>query len=206
MRLWIWAGLLLLVVAAVMLLRFGGRLLVASDPLPPHAQAAVALAGSAAASEARRAEAMRLLLEGRVDHVLLDVGQVSLWGEWVPELARRHVANAYGEQLASRVVICEMKVDSTAEELLAVRRCLREQGWSAVILVTSNYHTRRVRLLARRTLAAENPPTVFVVHGIPDGDFEPEGWWRRRRLAKTWLEETTKLLWSFLFSPRDAPG
>lgn len=197
-------GVLLFLAATVSVLQFGGRLLVAPDPLPARAEAAVVLAGSATASEARRAEALRLLQQGRVENVLLDVGKVSLWGEWVPDLARRHLLNTFGQEAAARVALCEMNADSTAEELLALRGCLHERGWRSVVLVTSNYHTRRVRLIARRTL--DNPSLTFAVHGVADGDFEAETWWRRRRYAKTWLEETTKLLWSFLFAPHDVAG
>jgi hypothetical protein len=32
------------------------------------------------------------------------------------------------------------------------------------------------------------------VHGTSDGDFEPDGWWRRWRHTRTFLEETTKLV------------
>lgn len=196
---WLFALLLLMVAAIGGTLVLGGDLLVAPDPLPDRAQVAVALAGSTTGGEARRAEARRLLEAGQVGHVVFDVGQVRFWGEWMPDLARRHVAQTYGEELAARVSICEMKADSTAEELVALRGCLQERGLRSVVLVTSNYHTRRVRMLSRRIFSGLDPPVSVAVHGVPDGDFESSGWWRRRRHAKTWLEETTKLVWNYLF-------
>jgi hypothetical protein len=34
------------------------------------------------------------------------------------------------------------------------------------------------------------------VDGVPDPEFEPEGWWHRRLYAKTWFFEFSKLIWS----------
>lgn len=201
---WTLAGLLLLGAIAG-LLRFGGALLVAPDPLPAHAEVAVALAGSAAGEEARRAESLRLLQQGLVDHAMLSVGKVPFWGEWVPDLARGYLVDKYGKELAARVSLCEMKVDSTEEEAHALRSCLEERGWRSVVLVTSNYHTRRAKLIWARTLAPADPPFVLTVHGVPDGDFEPGAWWRRRRYAKTWLLEITKLVWSWLGGAGQGP-
>lgn len=191
--------------ATLFALRFGGSFLVAPDPLPGRAQVAVALAGSVGAEEARRAEALRLLQVGRADHVMLSVGKVWFWGEWMPDLARRYLAKKYGEEMAKRVVLCEMNADSTAEEVRALLGCLRERGWRSVIVVTSNYHTRRARLIWRRVVADAHPPFTVAVHGVSDGDFEASGWWRRRRHAKTWLLEITKLVWAYPSEGARAP-
>ena len=158
------------------------------------------LDGATNAVEARRAEAMRLTQQGVVDHVMLSVGQVSYWGESIPVIARNYLERTYGPTLASRVVFCPMDdtVNSTAEEAVVLERCLEHQGWRTVIVITSNYHTRRARRIWRATLAPASPPFTVSVVGVPDGDFQPDGWFRKRRYAKTWIEELVKLAWSYV--------
>jgi len=200
LRFWVLTVFLVLLAGAALTLRFGGDLLIASDPLPKHSQVAVVLAGSSNAEEARRAEALRLLEQGVVDHVLLHVGKVWSWGQWLPDVVRRYIHGTYGNGIAQQVFLCEMltTVDGTADEALGLRQCLEQHGWRSVIVVSSNYHTRRVRLIWEAALAGANPPFRFWLRGVPDGDFEARGWWHKRRYAKTWLLETAKLVWACL--------
>jgi uncharacterized SAM-binding protein YcdF (DUF218 family) len=189
------------VVALAAVLSFaswGGRLLVAPDPLPPRADALLVLAGSMRGEEVRRAEAMRLLQEGRAGQVALSTPQVTFLGEWIPDLMRRHLVRTYGEDAAGRVVMCTQMSSSTREEARAIRPCLERHGWRTVVVVTSNYHTRRARHIWREVAAAPGAPLRVFVHGVSDGDFEPKGWWSDRRYAKTLAEETVKLVWTYV--------
>lgn len=179
-------------------LRYGGWLLVSSEPLPEHADVAIALSGSEKTATARSAAAIDLLQEGRVDTVLLSVGAISYYGAWVPDLVRGYLLQEFGPEIADRVVLCEGLADSTRAELFYLARCVRDGDWRSAIVVTSNYHTRRTRLIAGDTLARRVDLEAFAVHGVRDGDFEPQGWWMRRRYAKTWLLETTKLVAAIL--------
>lgn len=202
---WSWAKRSLIVaailaVAGVSLAAFGGRMLVSVDPLPPRADAAVVLGGSYQADMARLGEGKRLLAEGRVDHLLISVGAVNWYGVWLPDLVRDFVVQEYDEQTASRVSVCAFLSDSTREEAAGLERCIDRRGWQSVIVVTSDYHTRRAGSIWRRTLAERSPEVALAVHGVPDGDFAVHGWWRDRRHAKTWLLETTKLCWWMLES------
>jgi uncharacterized SAM-binding protein YcdF (DUF218 family) len=195
------AGLVLLsmAVAVAAVLVWGGDLLVAPDPLPAHADAIVVLTGSLHGEQSRREEAWRELGEGRADRLLLSTPRVSYLGEWVPDLMRRYVERVHGAAQARRVVLCAHNASSTLEEAEALRPCLQEQGWRSVIVITSNYHTRRARHSWRQALRKADPPIDVFVHGVSDGDFEPRGWWRTRRYAKTFAGETTKLVWTYLF-------
>lgn len=190
---------LLVFVAVVATLRWGGDLLVSSDSLPAHADAIVVLTGSTYGEQARREEAVRLLREERADRLVLSAPQIMYLGEWIPDLMRRYVERFYGVEQARRVVLCPQKADSTREEAEALRPCLERRGWRTVVVVTSNYHTRRASHIWRKVCKAADPPFRISVHGVPDGDFESRGWWRRRRYAKTFLGETIKLVWTYLF-------
>jgi len=200
-RRWLsWALTLLVLIAGSvgLLIRFGGDLLVVSDPLPEHCQVAVALSGSARGEAARRAGALRLLQAGHADYVMMGVADATYWGTSTLELARRYVQNVRPPDLAPRIVLCviDTKVDSTAEEAAAFLPCLERHGWRSVVVVTSEYHTRRARMIWRATLVRANPPFQLTVRGVPDGEFQSRGWWRKRLWAKTWLLEFIKLLWT----------
>jgi uncharacterized SAM-binding protein YcdF (DUF218 family) len=76
--------------------------------------------------------------------------------------------------------------DNTREEAVALRRLAKEKGWKSVVVVTSNYHTRRVRYIFQKVF----PSSVEVsVASARDGDFDPEHWWERRKSVKEFLGE-----------------
>jgi uncharacterized SAM-binding protein YcdF (DUF218 family) len=182
---------------AVTLLAFGGKLLVSPDALPADADVLVVLMGSDRAGQARREEALRLFREGRARNLAISAAQVKFWGEWVPDLMRRYLERQYGKQEADRAVLCPHNADSTLEEAQALRPCLEGHGWHTVIVVTSNFHTRRARHIWEGVFADAQPPVRVFVHGVADGEFEPNGWWRNRRYAKTFLFEVAKLAWAY---------
>jgi uncharacterized SAM-binding protein YcdF (DUF218 family) len=76
--------------------------------------------------------------------------------------------------------------DSTREEAEALANAMREHRWKAIVLVTSNYHTRRARYIFARVL----PSGVAVsVASARDGDFDPERWWENRKSVKLFTHE-----------------
>jgi len=197
-RRWVAVVLAIIVVSSFSILRFGGFLLLDPDPLPPRAEVAITLHGSDEGTAARLAEAIRLLREDRVNSVMLSVGAVRYWGEWLPSLVRHYLRTRYGEETSDRIVLCELLVDSTAQEALALRHCLEQRGWRSVIVVTSDFHTRRAKLIWQESISGADPPFVLAVVGVADGSYDPRDWWHNRRYAKTWLLEVTKLTWYLL--------
>ena len=195
---WLLPALLVLILC---FLRWGGYLLVSSDPLPSHADVTVALQGSITAQLVRLDGAMQLLKEGVATRALVSVPKQSYWGEAVPPVARHYLEDKYGPSLAGRVDFCETgaEIDSTEQEAAALLDCIRAHGWKSIIVVTSDYHTRRAGLIWRKVLQKRDPADQVWIHGVPDPDFQPQGWWRKRRYAKTWFLEFTKLAWECLF-------
>lgn len=195
-RRWILWLLLLLLFGALSLLRWGGYLSVASDPLPARADAAVVLQGSVLGEIARVAGAAQLLRDGVAGQALLSVPKLSYWGESVPDAARAYIERSYGSTISNRVVFCETgpEVDSTEQEAQTLRACIHERGWREIIVVTSDYHTRRAGRIWRSVLKDMQPPVQMWVYGVDDPEFRPRGWWRKRLWAKTWFYEVTKLI------------
>lgn len=183
-------------VVSVCLLIWGGDLLIAVDPPSAHVDAVVVLQGSIAAEKARIAGAIALLQQGVADRALLSVPKESYWGQSIPPVARSYLERNYGNALAGRVDFCETNADvnSTMQEAQAVMPCIQAHHWQSVVIVTSNYHTRRARLLWRKTV--KNDPKIHIwVEGVVDPEFK-QPWWRHRQSAKVWLTEFSKLVWA----------
>jgi len=81
--------------------------------------------------------------------------------------------------------------DNTREEAQALAQLAVRKKWRNVIVVTSNYHTRRARYIFDRVF----PSTVKVrVASALDGDFDPEHWWQHHKSIKQLTRETTGLV------------
>jgi uncharacterized SAM-binding protein YcdF (DUF218 family) len=76
--------------------------------------------------------------------------------------------------------------DSTLEEARALARLAAARKWHSVIVVTSNFHTRRARYIFQRVF----PQGVEVrLASAPDGDFDPQHWWEKRKSIKELTRE-----------------
>jgi uncharacterized SAM-binding protein YcdF (DUF218 family) len=197
----LWAGLVAFSSILFCILRWGGYLLIATDPLPTHVDAAVVLQGSTSAHIVRIGGAVHLLRAGVAERVLLAVPKQSYWGQSIPPVARRYLETNFGSNVAIRADFCEVgaEVNSTEQEARTLSACIKERGWRSVVVVTSSYHTRRAGFLWRKVLKTEDPSVSVWVYGVADPAFEPRGWWRERLYSKTWLLEVSKLVVARLF-------
>ncbi len=95
--------------------------------------------------------------------------------------------------------------DNTREEAQALRSLVGERNWRSVIVVTSNYHTRRARYIFQHVF----PPSVKIsVASARDGGFEVEHWWENRRSFKAFtheLEGMVVAMWELRGQARKAP-
>jgi uncharacterized SAM-binding protein YcdF (DUF218 family) len=90
-----------------------------------------------------------------------------------------------------RVIRFPHDADSTREEAQALRALVTEKNWRSVIVVTSNYHTRRTRYIFQRIF----PDSVSVrVASARDGEFDPEHWWENRKSLKEFIRELAALV------------
>lgn len=185
------------VLFALGLLGWGDKILVAPNPPTSPVDAAVVLQGSMIAENARLAGAMGLLQRGLVGRILLSLPQESYWGQSVPPVARAYLQRTYGNDLAARVDFCETgaEVNSTGQEAEALMVCVQQRDWRSIAVVTSSYHTRRARILWKRTLKRHNRETSLCIEAVDDPEFQTP-WWRHRQSAKIWLAESVKLIWT----------
>jgi uncharacterized SAM-binding protein YcdF (DUF218 family) len=77
----------------------------------------------------------------------------------------------------------------TEQEVEEIAREMQQQGKARVIIVSSPYHTRRVRKLWRELVTRDQAPSQnggalqAIVHGAPEDPFDANHWWRTTRDA-----------------------
>jgi len=87
---------------------------------------------------------------------------------------------------ATAVVRVPNRARNTLDEAGAVSEFLSAHGWKKIIVVTSNYHTRRARFIYEHVLA---PGTELRMLAAPDPAYDPNSWWRTREGVKTFFYE-----------------
>jgi len=195
-QLFIWMT-VVVVILLVSVLRWGAYLLISNDPLHPQADAAIVLQGSIVGERVRLGGAAGLLQQGITDRILVSIPRESYWGQAMPPIAYAYIKKMYGTDVAGHVDLCQSDdVDSTEEEARLLETCINQHAWHSVVIVTSDYHTRRAEKIWRRMLRRQHSSLLVQVHGVVDPEFHASGWWRDRRSAKIWALECTKLLWT----------
>jgi uncharacterized SAM-binding protein YcdF (DUF218 family) len=175
---------LILFLSLVWLVGNSGKFLVVDDP--QRADAMVVLAGE---TDRRPARALQLLNEDYAPRIVLDVPADALvFGSTYSQLAQNW-ANAQPQSKAIRV--CAIHGLSTKAEAVEAAQCLHQEGARSVLIVTSDYHTRR----ALSEFQKEAPDFTFHVAAAYDPTQFGVRWWQHRQWAKMNLDEWLRLLW-----------
>ena len=85
-----------------------------------------------------------------------------------------------------KIVRISHNAENTKDEAQALAQQALERKWRSVIVVTSNYHTRRARYIFLHVFPAQ---TQVRVSGAQDGDFDPQHWWQSRKSLKEFTRE-----------------
>ena len=171
-----------LIVAAVA--SQAARFLVVDDP--EKSDAIVVLAGE---TNVRPARALELLRQGVAPRVFLDVETRDvIYDQPLIDIAQKYV-NGLAE--ANRVSVCPIAGLSTNAEADDVSRCLQSLGAHRVLIVTSEFHTRRALLIFRHRL----PQYQFSVAAARGPESFGDAWWTNREWAKVTFDEWLKMLW-----------
>jgi uncharacterized SAM-binding protein YcdF (DUF218 family) len=156
-----------------------GTWLVVEDPLQ-HARSAVVFGGK---TPGRAMEAATFYKGGWTSEVWLtegglladDVALAWLGVERTQEYVyNRQVLEHLGVPTAA-IRVLTGRNNNTADEVRTIARALSESGGERVILVTSSYHTRRVKALWRAVVGNRSEA---IVRFAPDEAFDADHWWR----------------------------
>ncbi len=180
----LWVLIVLLVGMLVAFAMDGGRMLVVDDPKP--SDVILVLAGE---TERRPERALQLLDQGYGRRIVMDVPAMArIYNSTQVELAEKYVR---GLPQGALVQICPIEGLSTRDEVHDVEKCLAGEEARRVLIVTSDFHTRRALNIFRE----EVPGRSFSVAAAKDGTQFGTRWWTHRQWAKTCLDEWMKVVW-----------
>ncbi len=152
------------------LLRLAGEWWVVSDPLQ-HADALIVL-GDDNFSGDRAARAAELFQAGWAPQVVAS-GRMLRPYAGVAELIQ-HDLEGRGVPAAAIVTFAH-HAENTLGEAQALRGLVAQRHWHRILVVTSNYHTRRARYIFRKVFPSD---VEVLIESARDSDFVPYGWWR----------------------------
>jgi hypothetical protein len=87
---------------------------------------------------------------------------------------------------ASAIVRLAHRAENTRDEAVVISQLLSSRGWKRIILITSDFHTRRARYICERTFPRG---TLLRVVAARDSDYDPDNWWRSRLGIKIFVHE-----------------
>ena len=175
---------LLLVILAILFAFNAGAILEINGPAP--SDVIVVLAGE---TDHRPAEALKLLDQGYAPRVILNVPANSR----LYNFTQLQIAEQYVRQLpeAGAIEICPIQGLSTRDESHDVAACLLHKESARILIVTSDFHTRRALSIFRH----EFPEKSFSIAAVHDNTQFGTRWWQHRQWAKTCLDEWLRLIW-----------
>jgi uncharacterized SAM-binding protein YcdF (DUF218 family) len=168
------------------LLRFAGESWVVEDPLD-HADALLVLSDDNFFAD--RATRASELFRQKWAPVVVASGRRLRPTAGIAELMEHDLMERGVPK--ERIIRFAHDSDNTREEAQALSALVAEHNWHSVIVVTSNYHTRRSRYIFQRIF----PASVSVrVGSARDGEYDPEHWWETRRSIKIFTHEMGGML------------
>jgi hypothetical protein len=182
-RRWLVAGVSLCVLFVGLAAKAGDFLVVDA---PRRSDVILVLAGE---TKQRPQLALQLLSHGYGRSILLDVPLNSTIYEFTQiQLAHKYVSDL---PQAASISICPIQGLSTKDESKDVEKCLVREPVKTVLIVTSDFHTRRALSILRREL----PQYEFSVAAAGDKEQFGARWWTHRQWAKIFLDEWLRTIW-----------
>jgi len=161
-----------------------GSFLIVDAPHP--SDVIVVLAGE---TDRRPQRALELLAKGYGRRIVLNVSTNAKLYEFTQiQLAQRYIQDLPQSAFIS---ICPIDGLSTKDESKDTERCLQPEGAKSVLIVTSDFHTRRALEVFRREL----PEREYSVAAARNDEAFGTRWWTHRQWAKTFVDEWMRLIW-----------
>ena len=186
--------LVLLAGLSIIAVRHAGSFLVINTA--EHADLIVVLDGGD--NDLRYWSGVRLLQQGWAPRLMQDVfSKEERFGNWNTDLAREFL----NRTTPGQSTVCPIAENSTYDEARYLEQCLRSSNVKSILIVTSEYHTRRALSILQTRL----PQYHFSVYAAPDPYNFGHRWWQKRQWAKTTHSEWQRYLW-WLFIDRWRSG
>jgi uncharacterized SAM-binding protein YcdF (DUF218 family) len=155
---------------------------------PRRSDVIVVLAGE---TDFRPRRALQLLEQGYAGEIILDVPTNAKLYEFTQvQLAQRYIQDL---PQAGAVSVCPIDGLSTKDESRDAEKCVQRLGAGIrnVLIVTSDFHTRRALEVFRR----EVPEYGYSAGAARNPETFGSKWWMHRQWAKTFVDEWLRLIW-----------
>ena len=173
--------LVILYLVRMPLLRFAGEFWIVDDA-PENSDAIVVLSGDNF-DAVRASRAAALFRSGLAPRVVATGRSLRSYAS-TTDLMKRDLVD-HGVPAAA-IIALNHRAEDTRDEALVVSELAASHGWKKILLVTSNYHTRRSEYIYERSLP---PGTQLRVIGAPDNDYDPQSWWRTSEGVRIFFHE-----------------
>lgn len=175
---------LLVVVIFTFLFVNAGNFLVSYDK-PKNADVIVVLSGD---KGTRTQYAVKLYKQGYASKIIVSGGIV--YNKTSIAQLMRQQAEELG--VPSENIILEDKADSTFENAIYSRDILLKNDFRSAIIVTSNYHTRRSKLIFNKVFSGTN---IQLTYCASEGEyFDQSKWWLSNKSAMIVINEYIKFV------------
>ena len=161
---------------------------IVDDP-PEKAQAILVLGGDSRAGDRVR-HAVSLYKAGWAPRIVLSGASIRTYFNETELMARE--ARELGVP-AEHLILAPTGATSTLEEAVRLRPVLAERNFRNLLVVTSNFHTRRARQIFVGVYRPRG--TIVRVSAAPDQGFDPAAWWQSREGRKLLFLEVLK--WTY---------
>lgn len=162
---------------------FAGCLLVVDEP-PEKVDVIVVLAGDRGN---RTQKGVELFRQGYAPQIIMS-GAIVYDQTTIAELMKRHALRL---GVPEQSVILEPYADSTYENAVYTKKIMHQHDFGSAIIVSSDYHMRRVKYLFTREFRGTGVRLVFCP--AQDPAFNPRQWWSSNKSMMTTVSEYIKL-------------
>jgi uncharacterized SAM-binding protein YcdF (DUF218 family) len=136
----------------------------------------------------RASKAAQIYKEGRAPRVVASGRYLRPYAS-IAELMEHDLVERGVPQGA--VVRFPHRARDTREEAAALAPFLASRGWKKILVVTSNYHTRRAEFIFARTLAPGSELRMVAAAGR---DYDPDNWWKTREGLRLFFHESVGMI------------
>lgn len=180
------------------LLRFAASEWIVED-VPAHCDAMIVLSDDN--YEADRANRAAQLYRSQAAPIIVASGRLLRPYAGIGELMQHDLVERGVPQ--SAILVFKHTAENTREEAEALHTLIRDRGWKRILVVTSNFHTRRARYIFSRVV----PETQVYVAAAADSGFDPDNWWQHRYGVKMFSAELGGMIvamWELRHAPSAA--
>lgn len=159
---------LLIAITLILLFLNLGKFLVITET-PKKSDVIVVLAGG---DGSRTAYGAKLFKNGYAEKIIFSGG--TLYHKYTAaELMKEHAIEL---GIPENKIISETKAESTYTNAIYIKDLLEKNHYNSAIIVSSNYHMRRVRYIFEKTF--ENSSIKLTYCKANDPEFNPEKWYK----------------------------